>query len=65
MICEMCLRETQTKNSIYMKVDIIYAIIRNGFSGFLHMFLPSGVPVLIAPLIFVLEILLLGFSGII
>jgi len=35
----------------------IYAIIRNGFSGFLHMFLPSGVPVLIAPLIFVLELI--------
>jgi F-type H+-transporting ATPase subunit a len=35
----------------------IYAIIRNGFSGFLHMFLPSGVPILIAPLIFILELI--------
>jgi F-type H+-transporting ATPase subunit a len=35
----------------------IYAIIRNGFFGFLHMFLPSGVPVLIAPLIFILELI--------
>jgi len=35
----------------------IYAIIRNGFFGFLHMFLPSGVPILIAPLIFILELI--------
>jgi len=35
----------------------IYAIVRNGFSGFLHMFLPSGVPILIAPLIFILELI--------
>jgi F-type H+-transporting ATPase subunit a len=36
----------------------IYAIVRNGFFGFLHMFLPSGVPILIAPLIFILELIL-------
>ena len=35
----------------------IYAIIRNGFFGFLHMFLPSGVPLLISPLIFILELI--------
>ena len=35
----------------------LYAIIRNGFLGFLHMFLPSGVPLLISPLIFILELI--------
>ena len=34
----------------------IYAIIRNGFGGFIHMFLPSGVPIWMAPLIFVIEL---------
>ncbi|MFT6077570.1 MAG: F-type H+-transporting ATPase subunit a [Myxococcota bacterium] len=33
----------------------IFAIVRNGFGGFLHMFLPSGVPKLMAPLIFLIE----------
>ncbi len=33
----------------------IFAIVRNGFGGFLHMFLPSGVPILMAPIIFVIE----------
>jgi F-type H+-transporting ATPase subunit a len=34
----------------------IFAIVRNGFGGFLHMFLPSGVPKLMAPLIFLIEL---------
>jgi F-type H+-transporting ATPase subunit a len=34
----------------------IYAIIRNGFGGFIHMFLPSGVPIWMAPVIFVIEL---------
>ena len=34
----------------------IYAIIRNGFGGFIHMFLPSGVPIWMAPIIFVIEL---------
>lgn len=34
----------------------IYAIWRNGIGGFLHMFLPSGVPMFMAPLIFVIEL---------
>ena len=33
----------------------IFAISRNGFLGFLHMFLPSGVPAFMAPLIFAIE----------
>jgi F-type H+-transporting ATPase subunit a len=33
----------------------IFAIVRNGFGGFLHMFLPSGVPIFMAPLIFAIE----------
>jgi F-type H+-transporting ATPase subunit a len=33
----------------------IFAITRNGFKGFLHMFLPSGVPIFMAPIIFVIE----------
>jgi len=33
----------------------IYAIYRNGIGGFFHMFLPSGVPMLMAPLIFAIE----------
>jgi F-type H+-transporting ATPase subunit a len=33
----------------------IFAIVRNGFLGFLHMFLPSGVPLFMAPLIFTIE----------
>lgn len=36
-------------------VITLYAIIRNGFSGFIHMFLPSGVPLWMAPLIFLIE----------
>ncbi len=35
---------------------VIFAIVRNGFRGFLHMFLPSGVPVFIAPVIFIIEL---------
>ncbi|MFT7087947.1 MAG: F-type H+-transporting ATPase subunit a [Rickettsiales bacterium] len=34
----------------------IYAIARNGFGGFLHMFLPSGVPLVMAPFIFAIEL---------
>jgi len=33
----------------------IFAIARNGFFGFLHMFLPSGVPMWMAPVIFAIE----------
>lgn len=33
----------------------IFAILRNGFGGFLHMFLPSGVPTVMAPMIFLIE----------
>lgn len=33
----------------------IYAIIRNGISGFFHMFLPSGVPIWMSPIIFLIE----------
>jgi F-type H+-transporting ATPase subunit a len=33
----------------------IFAIARNGFLGFIHMFLPSGVPNWIAPIIFLIE----------
>jgi F-type H+-transporting ATPase subunit a len=33
----------------------IFAITRNGFKGFLHMFLPSGVPIFMAPIIFLIE----------
>lgn len=33
----------------------IFAIVRNGFGGFFHMFLPSGVPAFMAPLIFAIE----------
>ncbi len=34
----------------------IFAIYRNGFFGFLHMFLPSGVPFWMAPVIFLIEL---------
>jgi F-type H+-transporting ATPase subunit a len=34
----------------------IFAILRNGFFGFLHMFLPSGVPLWMAPVIFTIEL---------
>ncbi len=34
----------------------IFAITRNGFFGFLHMFLPSGVPMWMAPIIFAIEL---------
>ena len=34
----------------------IFAIARNGFSGFIHMFLPSGVPNWMAPAIFLIEL---------
>jgi F-type H+-transporting ATPase subunit a len=34
----------------------IYAIYRNKLSGFIHMFLPSGVPWWMSPLIFVIEL---------
>ncbi len=33
-----------------------FAIYRNGFMGFLHMFLPSGVPIFMAPVIFLIEL---------
>lgn len=35
----------------------IFAIIRNGFGGFIHMFLPSGVPLFMAPIIFIIELI--------
>lgn len=34
----------------------IFAIVRNGIGGFFHMFLPSGVPMLMAPVIFAIEL---------
>ena len=36
-------------------VITLYAIIRNGIGGFIHMFIPSGVPLWMAPLIFLIE----------
>ncbi len=33
----------------------IFAIWRNGIGGFFHMFLPSGVPIVMAPIIFLIE----------
>lgn len=33
----------------------IFAIARNGIGGFIHMFLPSGVPIVMAPMIFLIE----------
>jgi F-type H+-transporting ATPase subunit a len=33
----------------------IFAIYRNGIKGFFHMFLPSGVPIFMAPIIFIIE----------
>lgn len=33
----------------------IFAIVRNGFGGFFHMFLPSGVPMWMAPVIWLIE----------
>ncbi len=33
----------------------IFAIVRNGIGGFIHMFLPSGVPFWMAPIIFLIE----------
>ena len=33
----------------------VFAIVRNGIIGFFHMFLPSGVPWWIAPMIFLIE----------
>jgi F-type H+-transporting ATPase subunit a len=35
----------------------IFAIVRNGFGGFIHMFLPSGVPLFMAPIIFIIELI--------
>lgn len=35
---------------------VIFAIWRNGIGGFLHMFLPSGVPLVMAPVIFIIEL---------
>lgn len=37
-------------------VITIYAILRNGLGGFIHMFLPAGVPWWMAPLIFLIEL---------
>jgi F-type H+-transporting ATPase subunit a len=34
----------------------IFAIARNGLLGFIHMFLPSGVPLWMAPVIFIIEL---------
>ncbi|NBV06124.1 MAG: F0F1 ATP synthase subunit A [Proteobacteria bacterium] len=35
---------------------VVFAIYRNGIGGFLHMFLPSGVPMWMAPVIFAIEL---------
>ncbi len=37
-------------------VIVIFALVRNGIGGFLHMFLPSGVPGWMAPVIFAIEL---------
>lgn len=41
---------------ICFSVITIFAIYRNGLLGFLHMFLPSGVPIWMAPIIFLIEL---------
>ena len=46
---------TFTLAMIAFSTITIFAIIRNGFGGFLHMFLPSGVPKFMAPMIFMIE----------
>ena len=40
---------------ISILIVIVFAIYRNGVGGFFHMFLPSGVPIWMAPLIFLIE----------
>jgi F-type H+-transporting ATPase subunit a len=47
---------TLTLAMIAFLTVVIFAIARNGFFGFLHMFLPSGVPLWMAPIIFVIEL---------
>jgi F-type H+-transporting ATPase subunit a len=46
---------TLTLALIAFLVITIFAIYRNGVAGFFHMFLPSGVPIFMAPLIFLIE----------
>jgi len=41
---------------ICFSVITFFAIYRNGLLGFLHMFLPSGVPIWMAPVIFLIEL---------
>jgi len=41
---------------ICFSIITIFAIYRNGLLGFLHMFLPSGVPIWMAPIIFLIEL---------
>ena len=47
---------TFTLAAIAFLIVTVFAICRNGIGGFLHMFLPSGVPLIMAPLIFVIEL---------
>ncbi|MBP7709590.1 MAG: F0F1 ATP synthase subunit A [Rickettsiales bacterium] len=47
---------TFTLASIAFLIVTAFAIYRNGLGGFLHMFLPSGVPLAMAPAIFVIEL---------
>jgi len=46
---------TFTLSMIAFLTITIFAIVRNGFGGFFHMFLPSGVPLIMAPMIFLIE----------
>ncbi len=47
---------TLTLSLICFLTVVIFAIKRNGIGGFFHMFLPSGVPIAMAPVIFVIEL---------
>lgn len=47
---------TLTLSLIAFLTVVIFAIARNGIGGFFHMFLPSGVPIFMAPIIFVIEL---------
>jgi F-type H+-transporting ATPase subunit a len=47
---------TLTMALLAFVVIVIFAIKRNGIGGFLHMFLPSGVPLAMAPMIFAIEL---------
>jgi len=47
---------TLTLAMLAFLVIVVFAIKRNGIGGFLHMFLPSGVPMVMAPMIFAIEL---------